>query len=264
MEVYTTMFYSQLLSASNHISMQIQSIQQELSAYPPGSISCVKNGNYDKFYYHYNNQTRHLRNQEKSLIDQLMKKKYLSSLLKDLIHEKNCIDSYLKKSESYHSSCSKFFDSNSRYSKYLSTSYHYANSHINEWANASFEQNTRYPEHLIHNTYSGHMVRSKSESLIDSALYLNKIPFRYECKLTLDDITFFPDFTIMHPESGKLFYWEHLGMMDDPVYIQKTFSKLQVYASFGIIPSINLILTSETKDSPFTSLQAEQIIQAYF
>lgn len=116
---------------------------------------------------------------------------------------------------------------------------------------SAFEQNPQNKENLIHKASSGNWVRSKSEAIIDMVLYTNHIPFRYECKLQLGRVTLYPDFTIRHPRTGKLYYWEHFGMMDDETYLKKTCSKIQTYARNGIYPSINLIATFETKEQPW-------------
>ena len=100
--------------------------------------------------------------------------------------------------------------------------------------------------------------------MIDTLLYLNKIPFRYEDALHLGNTTFYPDFTILHPSTGKIYYWEHFGMMDDAAYAKNTCFKLQTYTSHGIIPSINLITTYETKEFPLSSDSIEKIIHHYF
>lgn len=84
-----------------------------------------------------------------------------------------------------------------------------------DWAKNPYTTNPKFPEQLIHKSPSGNLLRSKSEALIDAFLYKNKIPFRYECMLQLDDITLYPDFTIRHPTNGKTFYWEHFGLMDN-------------------------------------------------
>jgi len=60
--------------------------------------------------------------------------------------------------------------------------------------------------------------RYKSEVFIDMALFTNNIPFRYECALELGHSTLYPDFTIRHPKTGEICYWEHFGLMDDPSY----------------------------------------------
>lgn len=53
-------------------------------------------------------------------------------------------------------------------------------------------------------------------------------------------------------------------MMDEKHYYQNAFSKLQLYASYGFIPTINLITTYETKDSPLSSEMIEKTIDFYF
>lgn len=132
------------------------------------------------------------------------------------------------------------------------------------WMNEPYEKNPQHPEHLLHATSSGIFVRSKSESIIAMALHQNQIPFRYECLLQLGQASFYPDFTIRHPKTGQLYYWEHFGLIDDPSYRQNAFSKLQIYASYGIYPSIQLITTYETAQSPLNAALVETIINHYF
>jgi len=99
--------------------------------------------------------------------------------------------------------------------------------------------------------------------MIATHLSLNKIPFRYESQLLLNNIPFYPDFTIRHPQTGEFIYWEHFGMIDDPTYSQNAFSKLQFFISNEIIPSVNLIATYETRKHPLTSDMVEQQIQLF-
>lgn len=127
-----------------------------------------------------------------------------------------------------------------------------------------FECNQNYPENLIHKTFSGHLVRSKSEALIDMALSINKIPFRYECALHLGESTIYPDFTIRHPHTGETYFWEHFGKMDHSMYCKNVYAKLQLYSAHGIIPSIQLITTYETLDHPLTTDKIELLIKEYF
>lgn len=96
------------------------------------------------------------------------------------------------------------------------------------------------------------------------ALYVNKIPFRYECALQLGDTIIYPDFTIKHPVTEKLYYWEHFGMMDNPKYAKNAGEKIQLYISRGMIPSINLITTYETLDNPLSYHEVEKIVSDYF
>ena len=135
---------------------------------------------------------------------------------------------------------------------------------LSQWITAPYDRNPKYPEQLIHKSVSGHLVRSKSEAMIDMYLFTHHIPFRYECALLLDEVTLFPDFTILHPETGKLYYWEHFGRMDDADYAKNVFSKLQLYNSYGITPGIQLITTYETKDNPLSFETIENVVSHYF
>ncbi|SCZ79543.1 hypothetical protein SAMN02910350_01838 [Pseudobutyrivibrio xylanivorans] len=101
------------------------------------------------------------------------------------------------------------------------------------------------------------MVRSKSETFIDIVLCQKNIPFRYEYELKIGNNTFYPDFTIMHPISKEIIYWEHLGKMDNPEYFRKALAKIKVYHDNGIFAGQNLILTFESKTHPFTYNEAE-------
>ena len=74
----------------------------------------------------------------------------------------------------------------------------------------------------------------------------------------------YPDFTIRHPRTGKTFYYEHFGMMDDPRYSKNAYTKLQLYNSNGIFQSAQLITTFETKTNPLSSDAVENIIKQYF
>ena len=66
-------------------------------------------------------------------------------------------------------------------------------------------------------TASGEKVYSKSEALIAASLKLAGLEYQYEKTLLCKDgMPRLPDFTIKY--KGKEYYWEHLGMSDDPLY----------------------------------------------
>ena len=95
-------------------------------------------------------------------------------------------------------------------------------------------------------------------------LHRKEFSYRYECELVLGNDTFYPDFTIFHPLTSNIIYWEHFGMMDVPSYCDQTFSKLKHFSHYGILPGIQLITTYETKQNPINSEQIEQIVSNYF
>lgn len=135
---------------------------------------------------------------------------------------------------------------------------------MQKWCAEVYETNSSHPENLIHTTLAGHKVRSKSEVIIANLLYTNGIPYRYEAALILNEMTIYPDFTILHPTSQQLFYWEHFGMMDKNNYCDAACNKLKSYCYNGIYPSMQLITTYETGKVPIRSEQVQQIISQYF
>ena len=188
----------------------------------------------------------------------------LQARLKELLQEQRAIDFYLRHHNSDAGYAEHLLSENSLYSELLSPYFTPESQELQKWMAQPYESNPAYPEQRIHKTSAGIFVRSKSEALIAMLLYMNKIPFRYECALSLGNVTVFPDFTIRHPHTGQFFYWEHFGMMDSSVYAKNAFSKLQLYTEHGIVQSIQLLTTYETKEHPLDSAAAENLIKSYF
>ena len=90
---------------------------------------------------------------------------------------------------------------------------------------------------LIHRTERGDLVRSKSELVIADKLYASGIDYGYEQPLPLaDGKVRYPDFTIADQARGVTFYWEHLGLLDDPGYRERWEWKKEEYRRAGILP----------------------------
>lgn len=134
---------------------------------------------------------------------------------------------------------------------------------FSEWANTGYTKNTNHPESLTINTPHG-KVRSKSEYIIFSELDKYNIPARYECLLKIGNTELYPDFMIRHPVTGELYIWEHLGLMDDPDYIENFKKKLSTYASAGYYLGVNLIITTETSGHPIDISYVDAMIEYYF
>jgi hypothetical protein len=59
-------------------------------------------------------------------------------------------------------------------------------------------------------------------------------------------------------------YWEHLGMMDDPVYVENALQKIALYEQNGIFPGEDLILTYETEQTILNTSKIEELVKRYF
>lgn len=129
---------------------------------------------------------------------------------------------------------------------------------VEQWQQEISEPNMRFPEHLKFETDNGELVRSKSELIITNALFREResLLYRYEQPLVLivngREIAFYPDFKIINVHTGKITYWEHVGMLDDSEYCNDFVSKMNIYQGNDLIPGKNLILTFETREHPLS------------
>lgn len=253
-----------MLAEQVRLKKQLNDLKERLKALPEGKLICTRNANRYKWYVSDGHSQTYIPKHNRLYAEQLAVKKYLSLVHESLSHEYMAINKYLKHHSDFSEYTQLFLEDNSPYMELLRPYFKPISQELYDWMHTSYETNNAFPEQQIHQTLSGNMVRSKSESLIDIALYINKIPFRYECALHLGEAVIYPDFTIRHPQTGAIFYWEHFGLMDDPSYCKNVCSKLQLYTTHNIIPTHQLITTYETKSKPLTSDTIEHIIRNYF
>ncbi|MBQ8518780.1 MAG: ATPase [Agathobacter sp.] len=237
-------------------------MEMRLKEFPEGKLICKRNKKRYKWYHTKDGNQIYIPKKNRTLAETLAAKKYLQHLHDDLLHEKNAIDFYLRHHKQ--GNAEKMLTEMPEYQELLSPYFKVLSQELWEWQKSPYDYNMKYPEQRKYKTATGNVVRSKSEVLIDMALYIHNIPFRYECALELGDLTLYPDFTIRHPKTGEVYYWEHFGKMDDDKYAKNTGSKLQFYIAHGITPGIQLITTYETKEKPLSSETVENIIKEYF
>lgn len=86
-------------------------------------------------------------------------------------------------------------------------------------------------------------VRSKTEYIIANALDKLDVVFDYEPESFYLEYRIKPDFKLSIGDEN--FYWEHLGLMDQPWYRKRWHFKLEIYKRLGLLD--NLITTTEAK-----------------
>ena len=90
-------------------------------------------------------------------------------------------------------------------------------------------------EGLIHRTERGDLVRSKSELVIADKLHARGVEYVYEQPLAIGEGRVrYPDFTIADHARGVTYYWEHLGLLNDPGYRARWERKRAEYFAAGI------------------------------
>lgn len=230
---------------------------------PQENLCCAKNGSHYKWYSCLNTTTNYISKKNKKYAEKLALKKYYEVELESLIQELNAIDICLAHYPKTNMS-DEFLERNPEYQRLLSGLVSPSNCIVASWLKEEYDKNKGYPEGLKFKTNQGSLVRSKSEVIIANLLSSHNIPFRYECGLNLNGLTIYPDFTIMHPVTNQIFYWEHLGLIDNPSYAHSAMTKLQTYMSNNIFPTINLITSYETKDNPLDIGMIEELVKYYF
>ncbi len=252
-----------MLAERKSLEEKINSLHTKLEHFPEGKLICAKNGKNYKWYRSDGHQRMYIPKANRRLAERLAVKKYFSVQLEQAIQEKQAIDSYLKFHEKKTDSLEEMLADNSGYQELLIPHFQQLQHEDFEWMNSPYEKNTSHPEDLNIRCLSGNVVRSKSEAIIEMALFTNKIPFRYEQVLHFGEAILCPDFTILHPHTKKILYWEHFRLMDEKWYYEKACSKLHTYISNDILPNIQLIVTYETKEDPLTPEKVQRIIEQY-
>ncbi|MGN0329158.1 MAG: ATPase [Lachnospira sp.] len=245
------------------IKKEIEKIETMKRKLPEGELLCCKNEKRYKWFWKVNGSSTYLPKRNRQLAEKLALKKYFKYRLEELKTSLSAYEYYLKKMSGVEGKTETLL-LHEEWSKLLATHFRAVNVELQRWQEEDYEKCEKYKENLIYKGTQGKMLRSKSEVIIDMMLYKNNIPFRYEDRLTLDGIEVYPDFTIRHPVTGKIIYWEHFGLMDEEVYRNSACSKIKLYCDNGIIPSVDLITTYETKLHPLDIGHVEAIIKEYF
>lgn len=120
-----------------------------------------------------------------------------------------------------------------------------------------------YEDRLIHRTARGELVRSKSEVIIANALYYHHLEYVYEPELILEGVVKRPDFKVVDDDTGEIWYWEHCGLMNNPLYKKRWEEKKAFYLKHGIKEGKNLIITFD-ENGALDSQKVEQIIEDTF
>lgn len=138
---------------------------------------------------------------------------------------------------------------------------------VERWKNAKYERSSLHPENLnVPTIVPGLFVRSKSESMMVSEFEKYHVAYRYEEVLRLVDsngkiILLSPDFSCQNMRTREIIRIEHLGKCDDEEYMENFWWREEIYRQNGIYLEKNLIVTTETKDSPLDINWVDEIIK---
>jgi len=124
---------------------------------------------------------------------------------------------------------------------------------------------------FIHRTRSGIAVESKSEVIVANELDHASIRFIYGQTVEAFGERRVPDFTITHPDTNQIYYWEHCGLLHKKDYADRWQRKLAWYHRQGFDewnpetnPNGRLITTRDDAGGGIDSTVVAEIIRRLF
>ena len=236
--------------------------KQDLAIMPIGSITKTGDGNFYRVYRKSGKQIkRKLTSSDARLFDNLQRKRQAKAALPLISNKISLYEKWLDEDLLY-DPCKIHASLPEQYQNPRS-SYLFLKDDFNPdtWHDAFSGTNDFHKENLIHVTESGVKTRSKSEAIIGTQLERSNIDYHYEPRLDLGFRVVYPDFAIFIPESRKVIFWEHFGLVDDPEYMMAALRKIDDYIKAGYYPGINLIITYETREQPLTIIAVNNKIR---
>lgn len=106
--------------------------------------------------------------------------------------------------------------------------------------------------------------RSKNELLTAHVLDDLQLRFKYEAPLYTPYGVKYPDFTLLHPVTGQLYYIEIAGRMDDPEYRRDLYNKMEAYAEAGIYQGVNLLVICIDPNKGIDLAAIKELIRGFF
>ena len=221
--------------------------EKELRSLPKGTIYAREKKGFKEFYL-VESKTRkrtYISRHKINRLEKLYKRKQFDMALKRCEKNINLERQFLEKYNSIDAV---------NINEKLPRPYQWANELIKQtYTISDVQQNlVEFEGMVMHTAANGLNVRSKSEVLIVDRLVIEGIDFEYEKELVLKEYDgryrrVLPDFTFVD-QMGREIYWEHFGLLKDPVYRQKAYEKLILYAKNGILPGTNLFITADSID----------------
>lgn len=242
----------------------LKKIDSLLKGAPEGGLTHQKkNGNV--YYYHQTKKTgsrewkkTYIKKKERKLAAQLAQKEYLNDVKREVKEQIHALMQFISIYDE--AALEQIYDDLPNERKELITPIvHSVKEKLKEWNEETYEPYTAYSEYKIYETDRGEMVRSKSEVIIANLLYQYRkhLDYKYERPLVLRDktgkeITIHPDFTIINKHTGKIYYYEHVGKLDEARYATDFVKKMELYTINNIMQGEELLITYEAAGAPLS------------
>ncbi len=256
------MLKTELLKRKRELETHFENIEKWMQTAPVGKIwiSSRKRGK-EVIYRYFIDKKELFPQKDRIRIKNLMSKDYYVALLSAIKEDITQIENLLKTENQIINTYKNLHKAKKQFVKPLQEP-------VEDMIHRFLKEDFSPSDYRIKNpkpTLKGEKVRSFTEAKIADALFLAEIPYRYEKPFMLfNEHEVRPDFTIMHPMTGEIFLWEHLGLAEKQSYKSTSVSKIKDYAKSGMLPGKNLILTFEDDEFKTTDLEIQKLIEAFF
>lgn len=239
-----------------------EQLTESIADAPDGKLE-ITGGKVPQYYHVVGDEKTYLTHGQAETIQALAQKRYDEKLLKETEASIAHLEKLLAKKEP--ADPGMLYDRLPANRQKLVVPYYLSDEMVVEWWETLDYEGLGFregqPEHF---TSKGERVRSKSEVLIANRLAERGILYKYEYPVFLEHKGIvYPDFCVVNLRTRKVYYWEHLGMEDDPKYAVDNMGKLRAYQKDGLFPGDSLLLTHETMKEPLTIKMVDEIIDRY-
>lgn len=131
-----------------------------------------------------------------------------------------------------------------------------------QWEMLEAEKNSFKREEKKH-YYNGVYFRSKSEVVVAMVLESLGLEFKYETELRVKGRNIYPDFVIRRKRDGKIFIWEHFGLISNDEYRQKMYRRLEELHEAGFNLWDNLLISFDSEDGSIDVDFVERMVKLY-
>lgn len=253
------------LSGRYEVIMKTLELTEKRIKQLPAGLIRIRYRNGKPYYYYYvkGSKEKFLTKKDANLLNQLLQKSYLKKVLKALKIELAALQ---KMQQIYPETLPEEIYGNLPDARKLGVEPIIPGDgpDVRQWLNEPYVRKSFKKGAPVFKTLKGDRVRSKSEMIIADRLYVNGIPYKYECPLKVGGKIIHPDFSIIRMSDHKIIYHEHCGKMDDKEYFNDLVDRINLYNQSGILQGNRLTFTFETSDTPFDARVIDRLINEYF
>ncbi|MCD8365200.1 MAG: hypothetical protein LUC83_05220 [Clostridiales bacterium] len=261
--------YQALIKKKQELEGIIRNSEDFLQTAPDGQLWIARRGKYDQ-YYCWKKETKqeyprgkYIKQKEQDLAGKLAQKSYFQKILKTARIRLEKVEKFLEDYDA--DELQKIYtDLKPAWKELVQPIRLQDELFIQQWEQVVYKKREFAPGDQEIYTEKGERVLSKSEKILADKFYMMGIPYRYEFPLELSGIgVIHPDFLLLNRRTRKEYYWEHLGMMDNPEYSVNAMKRVECYIKNNIFPGKQLILTYEAKGYPLNIKNVERLVKEH-